>query len=232
MNCCLHNSLWLWLPFLEALFKHGWMLTSVMEVLEDAEPLMTVRYDLWKHVLQGRKSILNFKDMHILCIFLFEPYPHRISWLSLSIQSYGQNSTITNRLNIHVKTSEKQPRIYISLMVDHSGSECLDRLLISLRNDSRLWEPQAWDIPTTPLIQLVQKLPPWWKRCLLPGMTLSGCWLCNLALHNNSMAKSLSVHTCLLYAGNVDTLALRQIKGKTYLVWLVFDSLEGTGHLL
>lgn len=76
---------------------------------------------------------------------------------------------------------------------------------------SRLRETQAWHIPTTLLIQPMRKLPPWWKRCLLPEMTLWGCRLCNLALHNNSMAKSLFKRTC--WRKNTNLIWLADLKG-------------------
>lgn len=124
---------------------------------------------------------------------------------------YIHNTIIIDQLNIYVNTFGRQlERLDMSWMVNHCASQfivvslwCV--CLLPLGNYTKPCETQAWDIPTTLLIQLMQRLSPWCKRCLLPGMTLWGCWLCNLATHNNSMAKALFMHTYLLYADIVDT---------------------------
>lgn len=91
------------------------------------------------------------------------------------------HSHITVVIDYHSCQYTEWLRIYMSLMINHCGSECLDHLFIALRKPQQA--EQEINLP-----QLMQKLPPWWKRCFLPGMTLRGCWLCNLALHNISVA--------------------------------------------
>lgn len=109
---------------------------------------------------------------------------------------------------VHLKSNSDSTYHWWWIIMDESARIVC---LLPWGDCSRLCETQAWHIPTTLLIQLMQKLPPWWKRCLLPEMTLWGRRLCNLALHNNSMAKSLFKRTC--WRKNINLIWLADLKG-------------------
>lgn len=52
----------------------------------------------------------------------------------------------------------------------------------------------------------MQRLSPWYKRYLLPGMTLRGMLIKQLALQSNSVATITFMHKCLPSAGIADIL--------------------------